>query len=476
MDTNAHGARQSGHDLAAHPHLPQHTSDRWAPPPSAATRLEAGRKLRRQLPRRALGTLSTHDRDPLGILAKQNAGRLQELVPLRTERMSASAFAFYRGTAAIMAADLAADEHSGILVPSCGDAHLANFGFYASPQQTLVFDLNDFDEAAWGPWEWDLKRLVASIVIAGAASSRDEAATTAAVLSAVRSYGFTLRASARLSPRERYFTHFDADAGIDSMPESARRVLRQAIKQARKRTGERAARKLAAADEHGRLRFVLQPPTMLEPEPDVRARVHRFFHRYLESANADIRLLLRNYVVADVARRVVGVGSVGTRCALTLLQDGDGNTLVMQSKEAVRSSIEQYGGIVQPHVLADVIAERGEGARVVALQRILQAVSDPFLGYLQGDGFDLYVRQFHDMKGGIDAESLEDEPFRTYAQACAVTLARAHSQSPLSVMISGYVGSGRVLGEVLLEWAHGYAALSQRDFRTFVAAQSESTD
>ena len=457
----------AGLPAEAHP-----IADRWVAPPSVAERLEAGRALRRQLPRRELGTLTPHDRDPLGILAEQNATRVQDLLPIRAERMAQSAFAFYRGTAAIMAADLAADAHSGILVPSCGDAHLANFGFYASPQRTLVFDLNDFDEAAWGPWEWDLKRLIASIVIAGQATARDEAATHAAALGAVRAYALALRASTRLSPRERYYTHLDAEAGIGGLHPASQRVLRRAIKQAKRRTGERAAKKLTVADERGHLRFIEQPPTMQQPDVETQKRVHQYYHRYLESANTDIRLLMRNYVVSDVARRVVGVGSVGTRCALTLLQDGDRNALILQSKEANRSVLEQYGGIVQPRVLTRFVAEQGEGARVVALQRVLQAVSDPFLGYLRGTGIDLYVRQFHDMKGSIEAEELEDEPFRTYAEACAITLARAHSQSPLSVMISGYVGTGRVLGSVLLEWAYAYAELSRADYEAFVAAQA----
>lgn len=446
-------------------------TEHWQPLPSIAERLTAGRRLRQRVPRRSLAQLTAGARDPLGILNEQNATRVPELVPLRAQRMAESPFAFYRGTAAIMAADLANDPHSTIVVPACGDAHLANFGFYASPQQTLVFDLNDFDEAAWAPWEWDLKRLVTSIVIAGQATGRDPQVTDAAALAAVRAYALTLRASTRLSPRQRYYTHFDAEAGLGALNPGSARVLRRAIQQAKKRTGERAAKRLTRVDERGRLQFVEQPPTMVRADAGLRERVHRHFRKYLESASADIRLLMRNYTVSDFARRVVGVGSVGTRCALLLLQDGDQHPLVLQSKEANRSVLEQFGGITQPRVLADVVTAHGEGARVVSMQRILQSVSDPFLGYLQGEGVDLYVRQFHDMKGGIDAETLEDEPFRTYAEACAVTLARAHSQSPLSVMISGYAGGGRVLGEALLAWGHAYATLSRADYDAFVAAQ-----
>ncbi|WP_449282074.1 DUF2252 domain-containing protein [Leucobacter sp.] len=445
----------------------------WHRPESASDGLAAGRRLRSRLPRRSQAELPVAaDRDPLGILAEQNRTRLQHLVPLRTERMSLSPFAFYRGTAAIMAADLAAGPHSGVTVPSCGDAHISNFGFYASPQRTLVFDLNDFDEAAWAPWEWDLKRLVASVVIAGQAGDRDEARIREAVLRAVRAYARALRAGVLASPTARYFAHFDPEAGMGQLDPSSQQVLRTAIKHARKRTGERAARRLTETDERGRLVFVERPPTMTKAEPAVEEQARGYLRRYLLSANADVRQLMHHYVLSDIARRVVGVGSVGTRCSLALLQDGDGHALVMQAKQAVRSVLEQYGGIAQPLELQAHVAQHGEGGRVVALQRMLQSVSDPFLGYVRGDDVDLYVRQFHDMKGGIEAEAIDDEPFVAYAQACAVTLARAHCQARRAAVASGYVGGGRALGEALLEWGYAYAALSLSDYRAFVAARA----
>jgi len=444
----------------------------WIRPTSTAERVAEGRAHRRRVPRRSLGLSIAHDRDPLGIIAEQNATRVPELVPLRMERMSQSPFAFYRGTAAIMAADLAADPHSELTIPSCGDAHVANFGFYASPQRSLVFDLNDFDEAAWAPWEWDLKRLVTSVVIAGQATGRDEAVTTDAARATVRAYAAAMSASVALSPTARYFAHVDAEVGIGELDRASRAALRAATRDARRRTGERAARKLTRADADGRLVFVENPPTMTHGEPEIERRIPAFVARYAASAQADVRQLIGAYTVADVARRVVGVGSVGTRCALVLLQDGDGNALIMQSKEACRSVLEQYGGIAQPQVLRDHIERHGEGGRVVALQRMLQAMSDPLLGYLRSDATDLYVRQFHDMKGGIDAETLEDGPFARYARACAVTLARAHSQSTHAATIAGYVGRGRTLAEVLVPWAYTYAETSRRDYDAFVAAQA----
>lgn len=220
------------------------------------------------------------------------------------------------------------------------------------------------------------------------------------------------------------------------------------------------------------MRFAQHPPTMQRSSPQVQANVHRHLAHYLESASSDIKMLLRHYTISDIARRVVGVGSVGTRCALVLLQDGDQHGLILQAKEAKRSVLEHYGRITQPEAIQEAIQEYGEGARVVSLQRILQGVSDPFLGYFRGEDTELYVRQFHDMKGSIEAEHLDDEPFETYAQACGVTLARAHSQSPQASLISGYLGGGRRMSELLIPWAFDYAELSRSDYRAFTAAAS----
>jgi uncharacterized protein (DUF2252 family) len=444
----------------------------WAAPPSVRARAADGRDTRRRVPRSTLSRLTVEDRDPLGILDRQNATRIAELVPLRTERMAASPFAFYRGTAALQAADLARDPHSGILVPSCGDAHVANFGFYASPQRTLVFDLNDFDEAAWAPWEWDVKRLVTSIVIGGQASSRDESVVTDAALAAVRTYARAMAANADRSPLLRYFEHFDVGAVASSADKQTRAVLQEAMRDAEKRTGDRATKRLTETGPDGRLVFVEQPPTMVHADAATESRLRENVDRYARTASVDIRLLLTNYTVSDLARRVVGVGSVGTMCTLALFQDGEGNALILQAKEAGRSVLEEYGGIAQPAAFHEHVEQYGQGGRVVALQRILQAVSDPFLGHLQAFQGDFYVRQFHDMKGGIDAEELEDRPFRAYAESCAATLARAHSQSANAAVVAGYIGNGRVVGEALLEWAYAYAALSHDDYDAFVAAET----
>jgi uncharacterized protein (DUF2252 family) len=445
----------------------------WAPPPSRTEQRDVGRAERERLPRESLAELITLGRDPMGILDAQDAGRIPELVPLRSERMAASAFAFYRGTAAIMAADLGRSPSTGLSVGSCGDAHVSNFGLYASPQRTLAFDLNDFDEAAWAPWEWDVKRLVTSIVIAGQSTARDEAIVRDAALGAVRTYARALENGAKRSPLERYFEHFDAEAAARADDLKSRDALHRAMKDAEKRTAARAARKLTIRGEDGRVAFVEQPPTMTHVDPAIVRRVREVFQDYVFSAKIDIRVLMQKYVISDVVRRVVGVGSVGTRCYLISLQDGDGDVLLMQAKEAGASVLIQHGGAEQPEAVARYIDEHGDGDRVVAMQRILQAVSDPFLGHVRGTPVEggpersFYVRQFHDKKGGFDMDTLEDPAFRWYADACAATLARAHGQSPTSSSIVGYLGGGRVAGEAILEWAYAYADISRADWELF---------
>lgn len=443
----------------------------WAPPASTATRRERGASARKRTPRRALAALATTPRDPLGILAAQNRDRLPDLVPLRTERMSASPFAFYRGTAALMAADLADAPHSGILVASCGDAHVSNFGFYASAERSLMFDLNDFDEAAWAPWEWDVKRLAASIVVGGQATGRSDAVIDEAVRAAVASYARGIRRASELTPTARYFTHFDVESSRALLDPASRKAIRRAVKQAERRTGERAVRRLTEPDADGRRRFLRQEPTTTPVGPELLALVHELVAQYRRNATPDIALLFEHFTVSDVARRVVGVGSVGTRCYLVLFQDGEGGTVLMQPKQASQSVLVEYGRIAQPAGLARMIDEHGEGARVVAMQRILQGVSDPFLGHLRSPNADFYVRQFHDMKGSVEVEALDDGPFVTYAQACAAVIARAHSQCVTAAEVAGYIGGGRVIGEALLEWARRYAEVSLADYAAFTGAR-----
>lgn len=443
----------------------------WSPQPSLEQRLLEGRATRDRVPRESLAVLPDGERDPMGILDAQDERRVPELVPIRTERMAASAFAFYRGTAALMAADLARCPSTDLLVGSCGDAHVSNFGLYASPQRTLVFDLNDFDEAAWAPWEWDVKRLVTSIVIAGRSTDRNDGVIRDSALDAVRTYARSLGAGARRSPLKRYYDRFDALAAARATDEETRDAVDEAVQEAERRTGKRAARKLTTMDEDGRLVFVESPPTTTSADAPTKERALRVLGEYAHSVNVDIRVLLQKYSLSDVVVRVVGVGSVGTRCLLLSMQDGDGGALLLQAKEAGQSVLIEHGRVQQPPAVAHYIDEHGDGGRVVAMQRILQAVSDPFLGHIrrssEGALRDFYVRQFHDKKGGFDMDVLDDSSFRWYADACAATLARAHGQSPEASTVVGYLGGGRVAGEAILEWAYAYADLSRADWELF---------
>lgn len=358
----------------------------------------------------------------------------------------------------------------------CSYAHASNFGFYASPQRTIVFDLNDFDEAAFAPWEWDLKRLTASVVVAGHAAGQHQHTVEKAVVGLVTAFARSLRFALSVDPATRFSLTLDPKERLKHVDPASQKMVDTAVAQAIRRAEKRAVRRLTSADAGGRLRFVSQPPSMTPLSPEREQQAREGLRQYLASTETSVQQLMSHYSVADVARRVVGVGSVGTRCELAALQDGDGNALVMQTKQAVRSVLEEYGGIEQPAPLKEMVNEKGEGARVVALQRTLQAVSDPFLGHTKTADVDLYVRQFHDMKGGMDIGELEPGPFRDYAGACAVTLARAHSQSLQAAVISGYIGDGKELAHALLEWAHHYSDQTAQDLAQMLASESADAE
>lgn len=437
-----------------------------------------GRSRREHTPREALAQRSTAARDVVAHIAEQNASRDQDLVPLRIERMLANPFAFYRGTAGLMALDLAADPHSGILIAACGDAHISNFGFFASPERKLVFDLNDFDEAAIAPWEWDVKRLVTSIVVGGIHAEYSDREIRKAARRSVRAYRKGLESSLQTSPLERYYMHGNIDFARRTMSPEAQLVLKAAIKAAEKRTSSRAIRRTTELGEDGILRFVEQPPTMMRTTVEQRGpgeSAAQLYAHYRDTVNIDIDTVLSQYTPTDLARRVVGVGSVGTRCYLQLLQGADGDALLLQVKEASESVLQRYGRIPQPSRITEGVPVYGNGYRVVGLQRILQAVSDPFLGHLRRGEHDYYVRQFHDMKGSIELEGLAFRPFLDYARACGAMLARAHAQSPSSGQIVGYFGKSDAAADAIIDWSFAYAAQSLRDFESLRAFEAQRT-
>ncbi|HMT87523.1 MAG TPA: DUF2252 domain-containing protein [Arachnia sp.] len=424
---------------------------------------EQGKALRKERPRPSLGTGFRTDRDPVALLDAQNATRVQSLVPVRWGRMSQSAFAFYRGAAALMAHDLSTTPVSGIRVQACGDAHLSNFGFYASPERELVFDLNDFDETLPAPWEWDVERLVASFVVAARSNGFGDKAGKDIARECAASYRRSIAVLSHRGALENFHAVVSASSLLEqaqSNSKKASKVLSRATRKAEGRTSETALRKLSTVTECGELQLVEQPPLMVRPQrqPEDMARVPQI---YGASVTPDIRALLRRFHPVDGMMRVVGVGSVGTRCLIELLVDATGDALIMQIKEASASVLEPYAG-------ASEIAHPGE--RVVAGQRIMQAVSDPFLGWTSSEGHHYYVRQFRDQKGSVDVNRLSADLLMRYGRLCGDVLARAHAQSTEPALIAGYLGGGTAFDDAMADFALAYARQNDLDHQALLDA------
>jgi uncharacterized protein (DUF2252 family) len=444
--------------------MPTHT------PPEE--RAEAGRAARRRAPRSSHADWqpAADRKDPVDILTAQDHDRLQFLVPVRHGRMSESSFAFYRGSAAIMAADLAQTPNSGIEAQLCGDAHLSNFGSYASPERTQVFDVNDFDETLPGPWEWDVKRLAASFVLAardnGYASEGQGAAEFA-----VSAYQQAMTKFAGTGALEVWYDHLALREIYDVVPSKKdRKKIAKNARKSRARTSSQALGKLTE-EVDGRLRIRQQRPVLI-PLRDMAANselreVERLtrasFHRYSESLNTDRQALLSRFEFIDMGLKVVGVGSVGTRCFVVLLKGPNiQEPLVLQIKEAGRSVLED-------HLPAS--RYRHHGKRVVSGQRLMQGTSDIFLGWSTAStGVHYYWRQFRDMKGSADIEKMDASRLRNYAYLCGWTLAHAHARGGDPVAIAAYLGKSSTFAEALGEFAVQYADQNDKDYATFLQA------
>ncbi|MGO9382781.1 MAG: DUF2252 domain-containing protein [Mycobacterium sp.] len=430
-----------------------------------------GRSLRKTVPRRSLGQLTPSARTSTEILVAQNAGRLSELVPLRFARMLADPFAFYRGSAAVMAADLAASPSSGIEIMCCGDAHVSNFGLYAAPHRSIVFDLNDFDEAAVAPAEWDVKRLITSAIIGGRHAGYPAKAIRRCVEQALVGYQTSLEAMLEeMNVLDRYYLRVEPEHYTGKVSKGLQAVTQKTISRARTRTSARVFKQIMEIGADGTPRLREAPPVLQHVDEETEAPLVESIQEYLAAVPADVALLLSHFRVTDVALRVVGVGSVGTRCYLVILVGPNDTPLILQIKEAVRSVLEEYGGWRQPDTLAAAVGAKGQGVRVTDGQQILQAMSDVFLGTTRKDGRDYYVRQFHDMKGTVDTEGMSASTFREYVTACAVLLARAHSQSANASILRGYAGTNDALHDAVAEWSYAYADKSLDDFHQLRAA------
>ncbi|MFC0531541.1 DUF2252 domain-containing protein [Phytohabitans kaempferiae] len=434
---------------------------------------EAAKAARGRLPRAGLAVLQLpEERDPVGILERQHDSRLADLIPVRVGRMLQSPFAFYRGSAAIMASDLADAPTTGIDVVSCGDAHISNFGFYASPERELVFDLNDFDEAGVAPWEWDLRRLAASVHIGGRDNGLSEDDCRDAVQHAAASYQQTIREFCELSATERYFTRIDTSAVAKRLGKTGAKTVKRVSAKARGRTSAQVLRKLTTRTAGGKARIVDQPPILRHVEHASLEELKGLFAQYRSTVREDIAYLLAQYRLVDYALRVVGVGSVGTRCYLLALEGPGGDMLFLQAKEAQRSVLTSHGGRAATIPGDESGAEHSEGHRVVAAQRILQANSDPFLGWITGWAgentdrrrVDYYWRQFRDMKGSIEPDTLDKDQFTAYSGLCADLLARAHGQAPAAAVIAAYLGSTERIAEATAKWAASYADAAEDDY------------
>jgi Uncharacterized protein conserved in bacteria len=427
----------------------------------------AGKQARVRFPFSDQAHVASADRDLIALIKTTNQERLPELLELRRERMSVSPFAFYRGTAALMAHDLATQTVTGRQVILCGDAHLGNFGFYASPERRLIFDLNDFDESAPGPWEWDVKRLVTSVFLCGQALGFHKDQIDEAAMQAAAGYRNGIRNILDLNAFDRFYLSIDEKAILRILPKPIRKAFKEAAQEAKKQTSDQVIRQLTESDDQGRIRFVENPPVLTHVSTDLVTRVHDYFEQYRKNVAPDISLFLSQYVFTDVAQRAVGVGSVGRRCYLIVLTGTEGSHLVLQIKEAAPSSVSHYS---PPDQETDSFFSReaSEGYRVVACQEILQAVSDPFLGYFEANGRDFYVRQYRDMKGSVELDKLSVLQFEEYAAGCGLLLARAHCQSPNAAWIRGYTGKSDKFDKSIVAWSKAYSVQVEKDFQTYV--------
>lgn len=441
-----------------------------------AARAAAGRAARKRVPldRHADFQPPANRTDPIDLLIAQEADRLPELLPIRHGRMLVSPLAFLRASAAVMAADLAGTPSSGLTSQLCGDAHLFNFGAYASPERRLVFDLNDFDETHPGPWEWDVKRLVASLALAGRANDFRRKDRASVALAAARRYREAMSEFAGMRELDVWYARADIDELQEKLGKERRKRLQKAGAKARTRTSLQAYRKLTALVD-GERRIVADPPLLVPVQdlvPDVarkqlESQIRDLLAGYRDSLPDDRQRLFDAFEFVDLARKVVGVGSVGTRCWIVLMTGRDDeDPLLLQVKEAGRS------------VLADHTPDAGydhEGRRVVAGQRIMQAASDIFLGWHRIAGFDgrardFYVRQLRDWKAGAVVEAMDPPGMQAYAELCGWTLARAHARGGDRIAIASYLDDSDRFERAVTAFAELYADQTERDHAAFAAA------
>ena len=444
-------------------------------------RAARGKAARNEVPRSSHGRWepAVNRPDPVKLLEEQAVTRVPELVPIRYGRMLVSPFTFYRGAALIMAADLAATPRSGLHVQVCGDAHLSNFGVFASPERQLVFDINDFDETLPGPWEWDVKRLAASFEIAGRDRGFTPADRRAIVLTMAEAYRTRMKQAAGMRNLDIWYAHIEVEALFEQLRNMAtkkqRAKTRANLAKARTRDSMQAFAKLTH-EVDGERRIIADPPLIVPIEDllpvgrerdEIEGEVRGIIRSYRRTLESDRRHLIEDFHYRHMARKVVGVGSVGTRAwILLMLGRDDQDPLFLQAKEAQESVLERFVGRSQ---------YANSGQRVVAGQRLMQAASDIFLGWdrltgIDGQTRDFYIRQLRDWKGSADVDTMSSSVMTLYARICAATLARAHARSGDRIAIASYLGNSDVFDRAIADFSCAYADQNERDYQALAQA------
>jgi uncharacterized protein (DUF2252 family) len=435
-------------------------------PSSLSERREQGKQLRDVVRRNDHGAwYETSARDPIEVLDQSNVGRIAELIPIRYGRMLASPFAFFRGAASLMAADLSSTPDTGLRAQICGDCHCLNFGAYASPERNLVIDLNDFDETSPGPWEWDVKRLATSMILACRANSFKPSVARDAAESVARSYREAMQEFSEMKVLDVWYSKLSVDTHVAAIKDKqGRQHVNSAAKKALESTASVAPK--LTTEKDGRLVFKDSPPLLYhssEPrDTEFLNMVQEALRNYRATLSEERQVLVDRFEVADIAMKIVGVGSVGTYCAVMLLRASEGDHLILQIKEARQSVLEPYTG---------KSLYKNHGQRVVVGQRLMQASSDIFLGWTQGPrGRQFYVRQLKDMKVSPSPELWTPSRAVEVGQALGWVLARAHARSGDSVMISGYMGSNDIFDKAIAQFAVAYADQTERYHKELVNA------
>ncbi|MCY1392525.1 hypothetical protein D3C76_673390 [compost metagenome] len=433
---------------------------------SRKDRLTAGEQLCESLPHSAHAVWKPprKHRDPIELLEESNRYRLPNLVPVRYGRMLRSPFTFLRGAAGLMAHDLATTPTTGIEVQACGDCHLLNFGFFATPERNLIFDINDFDETLPAPWEWDVKRLAISFVVAAGDNQLSDKESRAIAAECVRAYRVRLRKLSKLSPLQVWYERLDAQTIIDMAPNAEMKKFReQVVAKARLRVGDYLYPKISS-EVGGRRRLIDQPPLLFHvDEKDFVQRARVALRDYRLTLPHERRVLFDRYRLEDIAVKAVGIGSVGTYCFVGLFFSAENHPLLLQFKEACPSVLAPYAG--------DSSYEN-QGQRVVTGQRLMQSSSDIFLGWTRGhNGRHFFVRQLRDMKMSAPIEGVSAARMKLYAGWCGGTLARAHAKSGDAALISGYLGKSDSFDQAIGKFAMAYAVQNAKDYATLLAAE-----